>query len=61
MDFALTDSQELIRKEVAALARGFSHEYWLERDRTARYPTEFVKAFADGGWLGLMVPEAYGG
>ena len=61
MDFALTESQELIRKEVAALSRGFSHEYWRERDRTAQYPTEFVKAFADGGWLGLMVPEAYGG
>ena len=52
MDFALTESQELIRKEVAALSRSFSHDYWLEKDRTAEYPWEFVKAFADGGWLG---------
>ncbi len=61
MDFALTEQQELIRKEVAALARTFSLDYWLEKDRKAEYPTEFVKAFADNGWLGLMIPEAYGG
>ncbi len=61
MDFALTESQELIRKEVAALARTFSPEYWREKDSKAEYPHEFVKAFADNGWLGLMIPEAYGG
>jgi acyl-CoA dehydrogenase len=61
MDFALTESQELIKKEVAALARSFSLDYWLEKDRKAEYPNEFVQAFADNGWLGLMVPEAYGG
>ena len=61
MDFALTESQEMIRKEVAALSRGFSMDYWLEKDEKAEYPHEFVKAFAEAGWLGLMVPEAYGG
>src|SRR4029450_2572010 len=61
MDFALTEAQEMIRKEVAALARGFSLDYWLEKDEKAEYPYEFIKAFADAGWLGLMVPEAYGG
>jgi hypothetical protein len=61
MDFALTPQHELIRKEVAALARGFAPEYWLEKDRKAEYPWEFVKAFAAGGWLGTIVPEEYGG
>lgn len=61
MDFALTDSQELIKKETAALARSFSLDYWLDKDDKAEYPHEFVKAFADNGWLGLMVPEEYGG
>src|SRR5262245_64747165 len=61
MDFALTESQELIRKETAALARSFSLDYWLDKDRRAEYPHEFVRAFAEGGWLGIMVPEAYGG
>jgi hypothetical protein len=38
MDFALTEQQELIRKEVSALARSFPPEYWLER-RTTRPST----------------------
>ena len=61
MDFALTDQQQLIRKEVAALARSFPPEYWLDKDRKAEYPWEFVKAFAQAGWLGMIVPEEYGG
>lgn len=61
MDFALTEQQELIRKEVATLARSFAPDYWLEKDRRAEYPWEFVRAFASGGWLGMIVPEEYGG
>jgi alkylation response protein AidB-like acyl-CoA dehydrogenase len=61
MDFTLTEQQELIRKEVATLARSFSPDYWLEKDRAAEYPHEFVRAFAEGGWLGAIVPEEYGG
>src|SRR5919109_3982416 len=61
MDFALTEQQELIRKEVAALARSFPLDYWLEKDRKAEYPWEFVKAFAQAGWLGAIIPEEYGG
>jgi alkylation response protein AidB-like acyl-CoA dehydrogenase len=61
MDFAFTDSQELIRKEVSALARSFSWEYWREKDRKGEYPTEFVQAFGRAGWLGIVIPEAYGG
>ena len=61
MDFALTEQQELIRKEVGALARTFSPDYWLEKDTKHEYPWEFVKAFAAGGWLGMIIPEAYGG
>ena len=61
MDFALTEQQELIRKEVSSLARSFPPGYWLEKDNKAEYPWEFVKAFAQAGWLGAIVPEAYGG
>src|SRR5260370_42715807 len=61
MDFALTESQEVIKKEVGALARTFSLDYWLEKDDKAEYPSDFVKAFADNGWLGITVPEEYGG
>jgi alkylation response protein AidB-like acyl-CoA dehydrogenase len=61
MDFALTEAQAEIRRQVAALARGFGREYWREKDRKAEYPTEFVRAFAEAGWLGLAIPEVYGG
>jgi acyl-CoA dehydrogenase len=61
MDLALSEPQAEIRRQVAALARGFGWEYWREKDRKAEYPTEFVRAFADAGWLGLAIPEAYGG
>src|SRR5436190_4215084 len=61
MDFALTEQQELIRKEVATLARSFPADYWLEKDKTGEYPWEFVKAFGAGGWLGIVIPEEYGG
>src|SRR5262245_1384055 len=61
MDFALSESQAEIRRQVSTLARGFGWEYWREKDRKAEYPTEFVRAFADAGWLGLVIPEAYGG
>jgi len=61
MDFALTPAQEQIRSQVAALAGRFAPEYWLGKDDRHEYPHEFVRAFADAGWLGLMVPEAYGG
>ena len=61
MDFAFTEQQEMIRKEVRALARSFFLDYWLEKDRKAEYPVEFIEAFARNGWLGIIVPEEYGG
>ena len=61
MDFALSEQQEMIRKEVATLARSFSLDYWLERDRKHEYPWDFVTAFAKAGWLGAIIPEEYGG
>lgn len=61
MDFALSEPQAEIRRQVSALARSFGWEYWREKDRKAEYPIEFVRAFAEAGWLGLTIPEAYGG
>src|SRR5438552_19148826 len=61
MDFQLTEQQELIRKEVATLARSFSLDYWPEKDRKAEYPTDWIRALAQAGWLGMIIPEEYGG
>ena len=61
MDFARTEEQRVIIEGVAAVVARFDEAYWLERDRTASYPKEFHKAMADGGWLGIAMPEAVGG
>jgi acyl-CoA dehydrogenase len=61
VDFELTEDQEAIRKGVAGLLRDFDDHYWMEKDRDHEFPTEFYAAIAEGGWLGITVPEAYGG
>jgi acyl-CoA dehydrogenase len=61
MDFALTDQQQQIRDEVAKLCARFDDTYWLERDRTATFPDAFFVAMAEGNWLGIAMPEEYGG
>ncbi len=61
MNFALTDQQQQIRDEVAKLCARFDETYWLERDRTATFPEAFFAAMAEGNWLGIAMPEEYGG
>ncbi|HEV7633989.1 MAG TPA: acyl-CoA dehydrogenase family protein [Bradyrhizobium sp.] len=61
MDFALTDNQEAIRDAIARICSDFDDAYWLKRDREGGFPHDFHKALADAGWLGICVPEAYGG
>jgi acyl-CoA dehydrogenase len=61
MDFALTDQQEAIRDAVARICTGFDDAYWLKKDSEGGFPHDFHKALADAGWLGICVPEAYGG
>jgi acyl-CoA dehydrogenase len=61
MDFALSELAKSLRDEVSSLCRRFAPDYWLDHDRAAEYPWEFVRAFAERGWLGLIIPERYGG
>ncbi|ETX02065.1 MAG: acyl-CoA dehydrogenase [Candidatus Entotheonella factor] len=61
MDFALTEEQQLIRTEVANLARKFDWSYWRELDSTGEYPHAFFNEMAAAGWVGAAIPEAYGG
>jgi acyl-CoA dehydrogenase len=61
MNFELTDDQELIRRSVAELAQKFDDHYWMERDQAHEFPQEFYDAIARGGWLGMTIPEQYGG
>jgi acyl-CoA dehydrogenase len=50
-----------IRDAVARLCAPFDDAYWLKRDRTGGFPEDFFQAFAASGWLGICIPEAYGG
>ena len=50
-----------IRNSVRALCGGFPGEYWRQCDRDRAYPTEFVKALTDAGFLAVLIPEEYGG
>jgi acyl-CoA dehydrogenase len=50
-----------IRDSVRALCGGFPGEYWRQCDRDRAYPTEFVKALTDAGFLAVLIPEEYGG
>ncbi|WP_174183727.1 acyl-CoA dehydrogenase family protein [Nocardia barduliensis] len=61
MNFELSEDQELIRKSVAELCRKFDDQYWMEKDQAHEFPTEFYDAIAGGGWLGITIPEQYGG
>jgi acyl-CoA dehydrogenase len=61
MSFELTDDQELIRKSVAELCTKFDDHYWMTKDLAHEFPQEFYDAIAKGGWLGMTIPEEYGG
>ena len=50
-----------IRAAVARLCGTFPMEYWRELDRERRYPTDFVRALTEAGYLSCLIPEEYGG
>jgi acyl-CoA dehydrogenase len=50
-----------IREEVAKLCAGFPGDYWRAKDRERTYPTEFVQALGDAGYLAALIPEEFGG
>ena len=55
------DTYEDIRDAVAKLCAQFPGEYWRTLDREMAYPTEFVAALTQAGWLAALIPEEYGG
>jgi alkylation response protein AidB-like acyl-CoA dehydrogenase len=63
MDHAIVaaDPHAEIRAEVAKLCARFPGEYWRELDSRRGYPTEFVQALTEAGYLGALIPEEYGG
>jgi acyl-CoA dehydrogenase len=61
MDFGFTQDQEAIRDAIQRICQKFDADYWLKKDREGGFPHDFHKAFAEAGWLGICIPEEFGG
>ena len=61
MDFSLSSEQEQLVQSVERLCTGFGDDYWLRLDNEGGFPHEFFDALAGSGWLGICIPEAFGG
>src|SRR5262245_37116787 len=61
MDFSLTDEQQRIREAIGKLCTRFPDEYWLKRDAEGGFPSDFHQTMAKDGWLGIAMPEEFGG
>lgn len=61
MNFELTEDQLAIREAIGRICADFDADYWLQRDRNGGFPLDFHKAIADAGWLGICMPQEFGG
>ena len=61
MTYRYTEAQQEIRETILRICADFDDEYWLEKDRNGGFPHDLHKALADGGWLGIALPEEVGG
>ncbi len=61
MDFEFSDDQRAIRDAITRVCARFGADYWLQKDRDGGFPHEFHAAIAADGWLGIAMPEQYGG
>ncbi|GAA5135844.1 acyl-CoA dehydrogenase family protein [Pseudonocardia adelaidensis] len=61
MDYTEDPTHREIREAVRALCKRFPDEYWMEHDTSHEFPWGFYDAVRDAGWLGLTIPEEYGG
>ena len=61
MNFELSEEQLIIRESVVKLCADFPDDYWSKKDTEHEFPWDFYEAMAEAGWLGIAIPEAYGG
>jgi len=61
MDFAPDPELEQVRSEASRLAAGFDDDFWSDHDERHAFPWDFYNAFAEKGWIGIVIPEEYGG
>lgn len=56
-----TESQRSVREAIAKICSRYPDEYWLEKDNSKEFPLDLHADLAKDGWLGICMPEAYGG
>lgn len=61
MDFSESEDHGAIREAIRTICADFPDEYWSEKDEAHEFPWEFYDVLAAGGWVGLALPEEYGG
>jgi len=61
MDFETTDEHQLIRDAIGKICTDFPDEYWSKCDHEHLFPWDFYNALAEAGWIGIAIPEQYGG
>ena len=61
MDFAYPAHHQLLAEAIQGVCAPYGPDYWLEHDRAHEYPTELWRALGANGWLGVSIPEEYGG
>lgn len=61
MEFTLSKEQESIRDSIEKICSRFDDDYWFRRDHEGGFPDEFFQQLAKDGWLGICIPEQYGG
>ena len=61
MDFKLTEEQELVRKNMREFAVRYVDPIAAEIDENSRHPAELFRKLAEGGWMGIPIPQQYGG
>jgi len=61
MDFSYSAEQQAIRAAIEKICARFPDDYWLAKDRDGGFPQDFHRAVAEQGWLGIAIPQTYGG
>ena len=61
MEFARPEHWDLVEESLTALSEPYGLEYWREQDAEHAFPTELWQALGENGWLGVSIPEEYGG
>ena len=61
MDFTESEDHQLLREGIRRVCADFPDEYWAARDEAHEFPWDFYNALAVGGWVGIAIPEEFGG